>query len=822
MVKKIKENSIGQAIILLLFFFVFIVLLLFSWEGISTNIDYVYQTVPKQAFADWRFYVIATVLFVCLLSCYFYLKINLTYKVKEKFIKNPVLWTVVTFLSLFALFILASLLWELYSIDPDKDSATEVVKALKRVPTDWRFYVITVAHTGLWISWRFYLHDQLGKKLKWGNRINFRHGLNRRDWGAYSNLRERALALRTRAGLTLIGVFGLLFGGIYFVIFLIPQTEADKGDIIRKSLQQESFKRKFGSKLQAMVEGRYWFKTHDGVSNRRLPRELPRRPTFFGSQFRGPLVLFSGSATYRELQIQSMKSNGKTGLIVNHDRSVNITKDAGQTWETRAFSSKQNKMPPLKWGERIVAARLSDDGKRGLLASQNGTVFLISVKNGKLTLQSTDLSLKTNVNLPLKQGERIVAAGFNDDGKRGLLASQNGTVFLISVKNSKLTLQSTDLSLKTNVNPPLKQGERIVAAGFNDDGKRGLLASQNGTVFLISVKNSKLTLQSTDLSLKTNVNPPLKLGERIWRITLNNDGKRGLLVGNRGSVFMMTTNGNNWIPLNLELKNREQIIHTTFSDDGKRALLAGYRGSVFMTADSGRNWTRGNAKLRPENRVIAVIFSNDVLHGLIADNQGSVFVSKNNGQTWHETKWDGRVPSLAYLVSVPLGEKAHAAVAVDRNGNAYHLKEHPDIAGWEKGELADLVKNKFLRDSEIFKEISAHLATGGSFGSNKGSENKTDDTFSIFGTTLNQATLMQFAFMTVLFFLVQLLVSLCKYSMRLANFWDSRADAILLRQNFADKKAKKFDDLVQALAPDAYDFKPMPRSLFGWSLPRRD
>lgn len=95
----------------------------------------------------------------------------------------------------------------------------------------------------------------------------------------------------------------------------------------------------------------------------------------------------------------------------------------------------------------------------------------------------------------------------------------------------------------------------------------------------------------------------------------------------------------------------------------------------------------------------------------------------------------------------------------------------------------------------------------------RGSSASTNQGF--FGINLNELTLMKIATMTVLFFLVQLLVRLYQYSMRLANFWDSRADAILLRQNFAEKRAEKFDDLVQALAPDAYDFKPMPKSLLG-------
>ena len=71
---------------------------------------------------------------------------------------------------------------------------------------------------------------------------------------------------------------------------------------------------------------------------------------------------------------------------------------------------------------------------------------------------------------------------------------------------------------------------------------------------------------------------------------------------------------------------------------------------------------------------------------------------------------------------------------------------------------------------------------------------------------------MRIVTLIILFFLVQILVRLHQYGLRLATFWDSRADALLLKQSFADHKAAAFDDLVAALAPDAYDFKPTPKS----------
>ena len=71
---------------------------------------------------------------------------------------------------------------------------------------------------------------------------------------------------------------------------------------------------------------------------------------------------------------------------------------------------------------------------------------------------------------------------------------------------------------------------------------------------------------------------------------------------------------------------------------------------------------------------------------------------------------------------------------------------------------------------------------------------------------------MRIVALFALFFLMHVLVRLHQYSLRLAAFWDARADAVLLMQSFASRKAETFDDLVAALAPDAYDFKPTPKS----------
>lgn len=68
-------------------------------------------------------------------------------------------------------------------------------------------------------------------------------------------------------------------------------------------------------------------------------------------------------------------------------------------------------------------------------------------------------------------------------------------------------------------------------------------------------------------------------------------------------------------------------------------------------------------------------------------------------------------------------------------------------------------------------------------------------------------------------YMVQLFVGLYRYSVRLAAFWDSRADAVLLGTRFS-RSDLSFDNLIAALAPDALDFKPPRYSYFpAWRRP---
>ena len=889
MFKNFIKNPASKILTLTLLFVAVVLSMLFFWDLISSALDTVYASVPTMAFKDIRFYVITAVLLVILIAFYFQLNPKQILKLKSNFINNPVFWVVVTLLSLLALSALSSLLWAL--ANGSEDTAIAVVDTLKRIPTDMNFYAIAIALVGLWISWRFHLHDKLGKKLTWGFRITARQGLCRNDWEVYLGFRERALALRTRSGLTLIGVFALLLGGIYLIMFILPQIKSSDLWLLRER-NLTIFQERFGKKLQAMVEGRYWLKAYDWGSKRsESPLELIANirtddfkmfpgigSSIGGTATNGKIFLARtngmGLATVdggnnwerRDLKLKNgegfagsvLSKNGQHGLLLGDEGTAFMTKNSGQNWKNA------NSLQITDW---INLAVLSDDGKRALITDDESSVFFLQ-KNGdmwnKVNLKTqkliqpeeeitfavlsdngthgliagdkgsvlmTDDSGKKwkQIKADLKSGERISDALLSDDGMHGLIAGDKGSVRMTS--NSGKSWASVDKQLTDN--NKLKDGERISDALLSDDGMHGLIAGDKGSVRMTSDSGKNWV----SVNEKLTNNNKLQNGERIRAASYSNDGKRILLVNNEGLVLMSVNGGDSWGHKNLKKLEDEWITVIMLSNDGKHALIASEEGSVFITANSGKEWIQEILKLNPNEEITTAMLSNNGKYGLIMSNHGRVFVKKDGGHSWETTQWDGGIPKLKHLISVPLDNDTHLAVAIDQKGNPYLLKNHPDMAEWKTWAFSKIgekiAKNKLVRESRTFQQINSFLIDSGSIGKERhvgkpdkqnevSNDSSADTRLRVLGVTLNDLTVMRVATMTILFFLLQLLVRLYQYSLRLANFWDSRADAILLHQNFADKKAEKFDDLVQALAPDTYDFKPMPGSLFGLRWPGRN
>ena len=349
-----------------------------------------------------------------------------------------------------ALLILISFIRDLNTI-ASKDSAISVVNALERIPTDWRVYGAIVILASLWTSWRFYLKTKLREKLEFEKEDTRRQGLNDRDWQAYSGLRERALSLRTRAGLILGGVFVFLFLGIYSIIFILPQIEGsdqllkqERQWAIRerqwaiRERQRAIFQERFGKEFQAMSEGRYWLKIDDKYGNR--------------SPSPATLVVFMRVNDIFPRNTRPIVATAKSGkfiLIRDNGTGLSAT-DGGKTWKPKDLK--------LKQGEEISTAVHSNNGRHVLLASDRGSLFM--------SIDSAETWNQTN--LKLKATEFIDTAVLSNDSQRVLLVSDEGSVFV--------SLDGAKSWNKANVK--LGATEFIDTAVLSNDGQRVFACEQ--------------------------------------------------------------------------------------------------------------------------------------------------------------------------------------------------------------------------------------------------------------------------------------------------------------------------------------------------------
>ena len=407
-----------------------------------------------------------------------------------------------------------------------------------------------------------------------------------------------------------------------------------------------------------------------------------------------------------------------------------------------------------------------------MVAGDEGSVFL--TKDGGESWVPPEFSLN--------RGEWVTAAEFRADGKTGVVAGNRGSVFL--TKDGGESWESPEFSLN--------RGERVTAAAFSAHGKTGVVAGNRGSVFLTKDGGEGWEPQESLLNNREGVTVAIVSADDeasvIYRITT--------------SVSLERSNEEIW---SIELNHGEIIDVATFSADGKTGVVANNSGSVFLTKDGGESWEPPEFSLNRGERVTAAAFSADGETGVVAGDEGSVFLTQDRGESWMSTK--GEIRSSDSFSSISITEEYF--VAETRNGVRYILEPRTgprtDLTKMSISDIQkEMGKDGILKSSEIYRDIGTFLySTDSSIGGGKNSER-------FLG--IDDITATRIVTLFSLFFIVHVLVRLHQYSLWLATFWDARADAVLLAQSFARHSAETFDDLVAALAPDAYDFKPSPRS----------
>ncbi len=433
----------------------------------------------------------------------------------------------------------------------------------------------------------------------------------------------------------------------------------------------------------------------------------------------------------------------------------------------------------------------------GIIVGYLGSVFV--AQNGGQNWVDSSVSLKEN--------ETVMDWTFSTDGNTGVIVGDEGSVFV--TRNSG---QSWD-----DFSNRLKEHEFFMYSSFSTDRKTGVIVSNQGSIFV--AQNSGQSWIDSSVSLKEN--------ETVMDSKFSADVKRGAIVGDKGSVFFTRNGGQGWIDSNVNLKENEFFRILMFNAGGKTGVIVGDEGSVFVTRNGGQSWIDSSVNLKEDEYVTDTIFSADQIVGIIVGSTGSVNVTWNGGVGWGYTDLSEMQTGSRHLEDFTIckfREDSYAILASQDNENVFQLKKYKGFADWKNLSILQLEK-KFqhadepIRNSNLsqgvlgriqkFRQIAGDLKKDVH---TKNKENKDQFEKSIY--SIDSLTVNRVVTFTLLFFLARVLFQFSRYHLRLASFWDSRSDAMLLAEDFAAEKSEKFDDLVYALGPDFHNFASMPKNTF--------
>lgn len=514
---------------------------------------------------------------------------------------------------------------------------------IRRLPTEPLFYLLIVVVAGTYFVVRWYLHARRNDRLIGQESQNLLSRLSSDDWHAIQDLRRRAFASRTHADVTLGGVFALLFGSIYLVLFILPQVpETD-----RVVEQEVRLQERYGETLKNIGRGEYWLELDESTA-RTLDRRNVTEPAI---QTRRGRTLAELPRTYRNIvfgltQINFSRSReNKSTIFAIHPGRVQFSPDGGQTWNDSPQLS-------LRADELIVSVAFSQDGTHGLLSGDEGSIFETD-DSGKTWREVTSIDLKDD--------EWLLTSALSGDGTRGILASERGSVFAKGASGKTW-------SEVTNINR--KEDEWLLTSALGHDGAFGILAGDRGSIFTTS--DSGKTWETMD---------SISILEKEWIVfaALKSEGSPGLMVGNMGTVIL-SNDGETWfksevLPLTTGARFPERIVTTIFDPTHKYGMIVSNRNSIFETDDGGKTWNiaRSNFSLNRNDRVYAGTIGVGGLNRIVAGNRGSISWTQDEGRSWRPID-AGSLQQNEWIVDLAVNIDSSRFVLASNRGSMFEVR----------------------------------------------------------------------------------------------------------------------------------------------------
>ena len=330
--------------------------------------------------------------------------------------------------------------------------------------------------------------------------------------------------------------------------------------------------------------------------------------------------------------------------------------------------------------------------------------------------------------------------------------------------------------------------------------------------------------------------------------------KVGWVVGDKGTILATTDGGATWTPQTSNTSENLYCVHFADVDVG---WVVGGKGTILATIDGGATWTPQTSNISGNIEGVDFVDANK---GWVVGQAGMILATTDGGATWEsqssvtseplinvdfvdaKTGWVvGRAGTIlattdggANWESLPSGTSAqlNAVDFVDANvgwvvgwegtvlkndrGVARRITEQLkevkspsritellEKEGLERTLQRNDTRQQIETQSIRYTELQKLLGELPKGADRTARESRESDLENFFG----RHTIIRFGIMFFIAFFLQLLVSLYRYNMRLAAFYDARGDALF----FATLKGDALDAVTETFSPDSVDYGRSPK-----------
>ena len=298
------------------------------------------------------------------------------------------------------------------------------------------------------------------------------------------------------------------------------------------------------------------------------------------------------------------------------------------------------------------------------------------------------------------------------------------------------------------------------------------------------------------------------------------DPLTAIAVGEGGTILRSEDGGKTWNKIS---SGTDMRLWSVRFADSQTAIAVGEGGTIFRSEDGGKVWRR--VTTATEIFLRSVDFA-DPQNAIAVGESGTILRSEDGGKSWSsfasttgnnlkrvdfvdlQTAFavgeGGEILTSRVYALAQVGAPAPQLMQQLRSGDLVaDLKKHPIAEAFaRRGFFVSLEasQNTILSNEETTKKRDADIIAF--------RESAPKDSGTGLEGLVGQTTVIRVAILALLAFLLQLLVNLYRYNMRLAAYYSARADALVL--SFSERH--DLWRLIDAFSPDSLDFGRAPKS----------